>query len=42
MENNKSGKNHWTQAKVNEMAKRINQDKYKRNRQAHYSYKWMI
>ena len=25
---NKSGKNHWTQAKLNEMAKKINQDIY--------------
>ena len=31
---NKSGKNHWTQAKVNEATKKINQDIYKRNRQA--------
>ena len=31
---NKSGKNHWTQAKVNEACKKINQDIYKRNRQA--------
>ena len=34
---NKSGKNHWTQAKVNEATKKINQDIYKRNRQAQYS-----
>lgn len=35
MENsNKIGKNHWTQTKVNEATKKINQEIYKRNRQA--------
>ena len=31
---NKSVKNHWTQVKVDEATKKINQDIYKRNRQA--------
>ena len=35
MENsNKIGKNHWTQTKVNDATKKINQEIYKRNRQA--------
>ena len=35
MENSsKNGKNHWTQSKVNEATKKINQEIYKRNRQA--------
>ena len=29
---NKSVKNHWTQVKVDEATKKINQDIYKRNR----------
>ena len=31
---NKPKKNHWTQSKVDEWAKKINQEIYKRNRQA--------
>ena len=31
---NKPKKNHWTQSKVDEATKRINQEIYKRNRQA--------
>ena len=31
---NKTEKNHWTQSRVNEATKKINQDIYKRNRQA--------
>ncbi len=32
--NGKPGKNHWTQVKVDEATKKINQDIYKRSRQA--------
>lgn len=34
MEDNKVKKNHWTQTKVNDATKKINQEIYKRNRQA--------
>lgn len=33
-EQNKPKKNHWTQSKVDEATKKINQEIYKRNRQA--------
>ena len=31
---NKQQKNHWTESKINEATKKINEDIYKRNRQA--------
>ncbi len=34
MEENKIKKNHWTQSKVDNASKKINQEIYKRNRQA--------
>lgn len=34
MEVEKKKKNHWTQTKVDEASKKINQEIYKRNRQA--------